>query len=114
MVSVASPPNKMNRKAFELTVSAIVLFILGFLVLIGLVYLFTQGTESFNKSTKPFLDSAQVDSIRLACSNACDTQNKLTYCCEKYEIDKEEITCEDERLEVSCSLDCQNYKCESN
>jgi len=37
-----------------------------------------------------FLDSAQVDAVKFTCNDACDRDNKLIYCCGKYEIDNKE------------------------
>ncbi|MEK6854952.1 MAG: hypothetical protein AABX73_01905 [Nanoarchaeota archaeon] len=101
----------MNKKAIELAISTLVLFILGILILAGLILFLTGSFDRFSSSTKPFLDTAQSSSIKLACTNACDNQDKLIFCCKEYEIDKEKIKCSDKRLELSCTLDCKDYSC---
>lgn len=101
----------MNRKAFELSISAIVIIILGVLVLIGLALFLTGGFKNLKSSTEPFLDTTQSSSVKQACELACQSQDKLTYCCKEYNIDNQKIICTDNRLEVSCELSCENYNC---
>ena len=101
----------MNRKAFELSISAIVVIILSVLVLIGLALFMTGGFKNLKSSTEPFLDTTQSSSIKQACELACQNQDKLTYCCKEYNIDNEKISCKDSRLEVSCKLNCENFEC---
>ena len=101
----------LNRKAFELAISTLILIILGIFVLIGIIYAVTNGFETFKSSTDPFLDTTQSSAVKQACSLACQSQDKLTYCCREYKIGETNITCTDDRLEVSCELNCQNYNC---
>lgn len=88
----------MNKKAFELAMSTLVIIILGILVLIGITYFLTGGFKTLKSSTEPFLDTTQASSIKAGCQLACDNGDKLTFCCEKYPIQKEEIRCTDPRL----------------
>ena len=101
----------MNRKAFELSISMLILLILGVLVLIGVTIFLTKGFGYFDSSSKPFLDTTQSSSIKQACSLACSQSDKLTFCCKEYEIDENKIKCQDNRLEVNCELDCTNFDC---
>ncbi|MBI2451665.1 hypothetical protein HYV50_01140 [Candidatus Pacearchaeota archaeon] len=103
----------MNRKAFELAISTLILIILGVLVLIALTIVLTGGLERFKSSTKPFLDTAQSSSIKQACSLACDSQDRIIYCCNEYSVDSQKIKCSDSRLELSCELNCQGFNCEA-
>ena len=103
----------MNRKAFELSISAIVVIILSILVLIGLALFLTGGFKDLKSSTEPFLDTTQSSSIKQACELACQNQDKLTYCCKEYTVDDQKIACQDERLEISCELTCEDYDCNS-
>lgn len=103
--------DKMNRKAFELSISAIVIIILGVLVLIGLALFLTGGFKDLKSSTDPFFDTTQSISIKQSCELACQNQDKLTYCCKEYNIDNEKISCEDSRLEIACELNCENFEC---
>lgn len=100
----------MNRKAFELTISTLILFILGILVLIALYLALTGGFERFKSATEPFEDVAQATAVKQSCSIACQNNIKLSFCCDKREIDGKEIKCDDKRLEVSCP----EITCEAN
>ena len=101
----------MDKKAFEMTISTVVLMVLAVVLLIGLVLFLTNGFKSFQSSTDPFLDTARSSSIKQACSLACQNEDKLAYCCQEYEIDEQKISCGDERLEVDCNLDCAGFEC---
>lgn len=101
----------MNRKAIQLAISTLILIILGIAVLIGLIYFLTDGFKTLKSSTDPFLDTTTASAIKTACNLACDSSDKLTYCCEEYEIDDVKIKCKDSRLEVSCDLNCQDFSC---
>lgn len=102
---------KMNRRAFELAISTIVILVIGVLVLIGLVYALTGGFERFQDTTAPFTDSTQVTAIKSGCSAACQNADRYTFCCQEYDLDGNDVTCTDSRLEVTCSLDCSSFSC---
>ena len=97
----------MDRKAIELAISTFILIVLGILVLIGLIYAITDGFKSFKSSTEPFLDTTQSSSIKQACSLACQSEDKITFCCREYDLENEKIKCFDSRLEISCER-CKN------
>jgi len=101
----------MDKKAFELSISAVVVIILCVFVLIGLSLFLTGGFKNLKSSTEPFIDATQSSSIKQACELACQSQDKLNYCCKKYNIEGKKISCEDQRLEVKCSLDCLGFEC---
>ena len=102
----------MNRKAFELAISTLIIIAISVAVLIGLVYALTGGFKKFKSTTAPFLDTNEAAAVRQACSLACDAQNRYSFCCTKYRIEQEEIKCTDSRLEVSCAqLDCMGFRC---
>lgn len=104
----------MNKKAFEMTISTVVLMVLAVVLLIGLVLFLTNGFNIFRSSTDPFLDTTQSSSVKQACLLACHSEDKLTYCCKEYDIDEQEISCDDERLELDCSLDCAGFECQNS
>ncbi len=101
----------MKSKGFELSISTIVILAIAILVLIGLAFIVARGFTSFNSGTKPFLDTSTATSVKQACTLACDNQDKLTYCCQSYEVDKQQIACNDNRLEVPCDLVCEGFSC---
>lgn len=103
----------MNRKAIEMAITTLILIVIGVLVLIGLIYAITGGFKTFSSSTKPFTDTTTSTAIKLACTQACDNSDRLTYCCEDYPIDDMNIKCNDQRLELGCSLDCTSFSCET-
>ena len=101
----------VNKKALELAISTLILLILGILVLIGLIYFVTDGFKTLKSSTEPFLDTTQASSIKTACQFACDSADRLTFCCSNFTIQKEEIKCTDSRLEIQCNLNCNDFSC---
>ena len=102
----------MNRKAFQLAISTLVLIILGIFLLTALILVLTGGIEKLKTSTEPFLDTTQSTSIKQACSMACDNEDYIIYCCkENYKIDDQEINCRDPRLKIDCGLNCASLQC---
>ncbi len=101
----------LNRRAFELAISTLILIILGILLLVAIVYALTGGFKTFKSSTQPFLDTTQSSSVKQACSLACQNTDKLVYCCKNYTIDTFQVKCSDSRLEVNCNLNCQDFNC---
>ena len=101
-----------DKKAFEMAISALVIIILGVMVLVGLILVFTGSINIFKSSTKPFLDVAQSSSLKEACSFACGNSDSLTYCCQEYTIDSQKVKCDDKRLNAPCdNLICKDVKC---
>ena len=104
--------NLGDKKAFEMAISTLVIIILGVMVLVGLILVFTGSISIFKSSTKPFLDVAQSSSLKEACSFACGNSDSLTYCCKEYTIDSQKVKCDDKRLNAPCdNLICKDVKC---
>ena len=101
----------MNSKAMEMAISTLIIIVLGILVLIGLVYMMTGGFKSFKETTDPFTDTAQSTAVRKACMTACDNTDRLTFCCNNYTLNNEQIKCSDARLEIDCSFSCADFQC---
>jgi hypothetical protein len=101
----------MNKKAFELAISTLILIILGVLVLIAIIYAVTDGFKNFSSTTAPFTDTATSTAIKQSCQNACDSETKLIYCCSQYDMGNIQTNCTDPRLEVTCTLDCSDFVC---
>lgn len=102
----------MKSKGFELAISTIVLLALGLVLLLGLVYILTDGFSRFKSSTGGFIATSEVTATKEACEIACRSQDKLTYCCRSFTIEGKKISCGDSRLGVSCSLSCDGFVCE--
>ncbi len=100
-----------EKRGFELAISTIVILVLGLFVLIGLALLVSGGIDVFKSSTKPFLDTSSASSIKQACVLACENGDKITYCCKKYDIDREKVSCGDQRFEIQCGLECRDFQC---
>ncbi len=101
----------MNKKAFELAISTLILIVLGVFFFLLFVYALTGGFSSFKKATNPFIESESAKAVIQICSDACSNNIKLTYCCQEFDINNEKIKCFDERLEVDCDLNCQDFQC---
>ena len=103
----------MNRKAtMQLTISSLILITLGILVLIAITFALTTGFERFKRSTDPYLDTTETSAIKQACSQACENDIKLIFCCEEYETKNQKIKCADPRLELDCALNCNDFICD--
>ena len=104
----------MNKKAFELAISTLIVIVLGIFVLIALVLAVTGGFDRFRSSTDPYLDTTQAIAIQQACELACESNNPLAYCCSEHEINDEMLKCSDNKLQVSCNkINCAAIQCES-
>ncbi len=104
---------KKNKKGFELSITAIVLIILGLLVLVVLIYGFTFGWNVFwNKIIGYSGGKDNVQAVISSCELACSGNNKYDYC----EL-KRKIIENSEEKEVTCSnledtrLNCPNIFC---
>ena len=103
----------MNSKAFELAITALVVIVLGLVLIIGMFFALKGGFSDLKSTTEPFTDTSRSTAIKQACSLACDSQNKLTYCCSDFDIESEKIKCSDQRLEIQCPLSCENFQCDN-
>jgi len=104
----------MNKKAFELAISTLIIIILGILVLIAIIIALNGGFKKFTHTADPFTDSTQAIAVTQNCKNACEQNSKIIYCCSEYEIDNRPVKCTDPRLNLGCTLDCKDFECGSN
>lgn len=95
----------------ELAISTLVLIVIGLMLLIALIYAATIGFDKFRGTSKPFIDTANAGAVKQACSIACKQEDRLTFCCKNYTLEKETVKCDDNRLEVGCSLSCNGFSC---
>lgn len=90
-----------NKKGAEMTIGTIVVIILAVLVLVFLVFGFSQGWGNLFDKVFNLGGQANVDTIKTACQVACTTQAKYDFCSVKRNIifDKsnkaEGVTCKD-------------------
>jgi len=101
----------MNKKGLELAISTIVIVVISIAVLIGLILFLRGGFEAFSSGTKPILDTFQRTAIKEACELSCATENKLNYCCKEFDYEGEKLFCEDSRLGLYCSFNCEVVEC---
>lgn len=100
----------MNRRGIELPINFIIILILAIVVLIAVALYFNKGIGKFEQGTKPFLDVGASVAVKKSCELACNLEDKYTYCCKDFEIDKQNVTCGDSRLELGC-MSCADYSC---
>ena len=94
----------MNRRGFELAISTIIMIVIGIAVLIGLIIMIKNGFISFGEGTDPFLTTSGASVVREACMIACRAESSVTFCCEKFKVDEQDILCTDSRLKIDCPL----------
>ena len=82
----------VNKKAQEMSVTAIILIILGVFVLVVLILGFTVG---WNKIKDFIIPSNNVATIADACKIACGTSQTYNYCFEKRELKAKDETLKD-------------------
>ncbi len=97
----------MRKRGLQLAISTIVLLILGLLILIAFVLLLTGQFENFINTIRGYSGS-DIDNLSKLCQTQCDLDNKYSFCCEEKRLGKEEITCQDSRLDVDCGVYCSN------
>jgi len=107
----------MNKKGQEMSVTAIILIILGLIVLVVLILGFTVGWSQIKEWIIP---GNNVKSITDSCKIACGTDQKYAYCFEKKELKSKEETLKDvtcyslaKKKPIygieTCSIDCGIY-----
>ena len=84
-----------NKKAQGLSVSTIILIVLGIVVLVALILGFTVGWQGMKDW---IYKSNNVGDVKSHCDVACTTGNKYSYCFEERELKTEDETLK----EVSC------------
>lgn len=113
-----------NKKGFEMTISTIILMILGIALLVALLIMFVYQAGIFNKSVKSQNTETTVDSFISNCNGLLDGDLAYSYCCDKREVkfmsnevlDKKELSCKEAqgynwssgRLD---GFDCSNIVC---
>ena len=81
-----------NKKAQGMSVTTIILIVLGLIVLVVLILGFTMGWANLRQFIAP---SNNVDSTVQQCSIACNTDQKFAFCSEKRELKTNEEKLED-------------------
>ena len=96
----------MNKRAFQLAVSTMILLVLGVLILLGLVLALTGSFERLRDAIRGYSGS-DIDNLNKLCQSQCNLDNSYGFCCEERDLGDEKITCLDDRLAVSCDIDCE-------
>jgi len=69
-----------NKKGLELALSTVIVVVIVILVLVGIVYVLTNGFQSFRKVTTPYLESNEALAVKQACTLSCQNQDKVSFC----------------------------------
>jgi len=107
-----------NKRGQGISVTAIILIVLGLIVLIVLILGFAMGWNNVKGWIAP--SSNNVDSIAERCNIACTTEDKYNYCFMKRELKSEIETLTDTSCYVlnkkrseygvmDCDIDCGIY-----
>ena len=101
----------MNSRGFELAISTLIIIALGVILLIGLIYVLSDGFAFLRGSSEPYLDTAESAAVRESCRISCEQGDRLAYCCRNFSVQGMSLSCDDERLELDCSLSCRDFAC---
>lgn len=110
----------MNKKGAEMTVGTLIIIILAIVVLIVLVFGFTQGWGNlWAKISNFFGGGSNVQTIIQACQIACSTNQKYDYCELERKVNfgpedprnEQPWTCDDLQSEVEGLDECDNFDC---
>lgn len=104
----------MNRRGFEIAISAIIIIIISIAVLIGLILFLKNGFGWFNSGVEPIADTVGLSAVREACNIACSADNAFVFCCEKFRVNDQNWSCTDSLIGVSCPStfgDCAAVSC---
>ncbi|HRZ85881.1 MAG TPA: hypothetical protein P5277_03810 [Candidatus Paceibacterota bacterium] len=82
----------MNKKGADMTIGTIVVIVLAVLVLVFLVFGFSQGWGNLADKIFNFGGKPNVDTIVSACSVACSTNSQYDYCSHKRKLVLEDKT----------------------
>ena len=99
-----------DKKGMELSITTIILLVLGILVLIGLILAVSMGWDNFKTQIGAILGS-DVAQARKTCDVQCSLDNSYDYCCGEKEVNDDLLTCSDSLLDVDCEIDCSVVSC---
>ena len=95
-----------NKRGMELQISTLILIALGIILLIVIVYLLTDGFKKFKRGIDD-VSGAEIDNLKRICDLQCKSESEYSFCCQERELGDEIVTCQDERLDLDCEIDCQ-------
>ena len=95
-----------NKRGLQLAISTIILLIIGILILIALVLVFTGTWQKFQDAIRGYSGS-EIDNLNKLCQAQCDLGNKHSFCCEEKLLEGQKITCLDENLDLECNINCE-------
>jgi len=99
-----------DKRGLQLTISTLILFILGFVVLIGLISILIMGWDDFKVQVGAILGS-EVAKAQKNCKIQCELGNSFDYCCELKKVGEGRYKCVDDLLKADCFLDCSGVSC---
>ena len=109
----------MNKKGAEMTISTLVIIVLGLIVLVVIALGFGMGWSSLWGKLSGYFSTVNVDSIKSSCEYSCNTQASFSYCCEVKELRYEKgvdpilITCDSNSGRLNMDP-CGDVTCNEN
>jgi len=88
-----------DKRGLEMVISTVILIILGVVILIAVIFLFTRSSTSFGDKINSFLGFSNVDSIIGNCNNLVNQESKYEYCCVRKTV---KLSLK-ESLDISCA-----------
>ena len=90
-----------------MAISTLILIVLGVLILTALVLAFTGSFERFWNMIKGYSGN-DIDNLNKICQTQCNLDNSDSFCCENKKLGKEFVTCDDNRLDIDCDIECKS------
>ena len=108
-----------NKKGQELSITTLILIIIGVVVLVLVILGFTAGFGNLRDRLDIFVGGTTIDSVIGSCEISSATNAKFSYCADFKKVrigsSTEYISCEDTRVSgIDAPLDCSDSSTKTN
>jgi len=76
----------LNKRGQGLTISTLIMIVLGILVLVFLIFGFSMGWSNFWDKINIFGGEVNIDSVNMACNLACMQQGTYSFCTQERDL----------------------------
>jgi hypothetical protein len=94
-----------DKRGMELAFNTIILIVLGVIVLVAIILIFTRASGSFGEKIDSFFSSSNVDAVVNQCNTLAEQEQTYEFCC----VNKTVRLSRAEKFSLSC-LEANNNK----